>query len=126
MEAAYDGVHLADAGELAGVAGDVDDAGVAAAGEHDETSVAYVEDEGLVVEDQRIGLPLLAFEGLFAGHPLFEVGGTGHFAGHERAGLEQEGRLWPLDDLEAGVDHGPLAGGGHLDRVAAGDDRSAP
>src|SRR5262249_51970358 len=40
-----------------GVAGDVDGAGVPAPGQHHQAPVPDVDDEGLVVDDQRGGLP---------------------------------------------------------------------
>ena len=64
VEAAHDRVHLADAGEPPRVPGDVDDAGVPAAGEHDQPLAAHVDDQRLVVEYQRVRLPLPAAQRL--------------------------------------------------------------
>src|SRR6185312_14260004 len=57
MEASHDGVERVLAGQLPRVAQDVHDARVPAAGEDDEAAAAHVCDEGLVVEDQRVGTP---------------------------------------------------------------------
>ena len=64
VEAADDGVQLVDAGQALGVAADVDDARVPAAGEHDQPAPGDVGDQRLVVQDQRVGLPALAAPGL--------------------------------------------------------------
>ena len=57
VEAADDSVDSVDTRESAGVGDDVDDARVTAAGEGDEPFAGHVDDERLVIEDQRIGLP---------------------------------------------------------------------
>jgi hypothetical protein len=57
MKAADDGVERVDAGERSGVRNEVDDFGGAAASQ-DGQSVARVEDDCLVVMDQRIGFQL--------------------------------------------------------------------
>jgi hypothetical protein len=49
MESAHDRVEGALFGQAAGVAADVDDPGVAAAGDHEETLVLDVDDERLIV-----------------------------------------------------------------------------
>ena len=64
VEAAHDGVYLADARELARVPGDVDDAGVPAAGQHDQALAPHVHDQRLVVEHQRVRLPPAAAQRL--------------------------------------------------------------
>ena len=60
---------------------DVDDAGVTAAGEHQQAAPSDVHDERLVVQDQRIGLPCPVPQGLVDSEPPFEVGAAGHLAG---------------------------------------------
>jgi hypothetical protein len=57
VEAAEHGVSAVDPGEPTSVPDDVDYPGVAAAGEDDEPFADHVDDHGLVVEDQRVGLP---------------------------------------------------------------------
>jgi len=54
VEPASHRVDLADAGQPPGVPGDVDDARVPAAGEHDQALAADVQDERLVVEHHRV------------------------------------------------------------------------
>ena len=68
-----DGVDLVLAGQLARVAHDVHDARVPAAGENDEAATAHAHHEGLVVEDQRVGLPVRVAVGLVDGEALLEV-----------------------------------------------------
>src|SRR5262245_9529553 len=53
----------------------------------------------LVVEDQRVGLPVPVALGLV--QTLLEVCGQLDFAGDQHAAVEEERRLSPLDDLEA-------------------------
>ncbi len=125
MEAAHQCVQLFHTGEAQGVAGDVDGAGVPAAGEHDEPTVADVHHERLVVEDQRIGFPLVAGEPLVEGHALLEVGGAVDLAGDQHRLVEQQRSLAPLDHLEPLVlqrarrQRGELDGGHVGDREAS-------
>ncbi len=52
--------------------------------------------------------------------PGLEPGGPVDLAGDQHAVIEQEARLPHLDALKAGACQGLAAGGGQLDRVAAG------
>jgi hypothetical protein len=117
VEAADHRVEGVDAGEAAGVAGDVDDAGMAAPGEHHQTGPAEVHDQSLVVEDQRVGLPAVVVVGLVEGHAGLEVRGPRHLAGDQHRAVEQQRRLLVLDDLEPGSGQRPLAQRGQLDGV---------
>ena len=64
MEAANHGVDLLQAGEFLGVAHDIDDAGVAAASKDDQPLIADVEQQCLVIQDERIRLPFPIVQGL--------------------------------------------------------------
>ena len=90
MKAAYDGGDGVDAGQAAGVADDVDDSGVPAAGEHYKTMAGDVEDEGLVIQNQWVGHPALVGEHLVEAHPVFKVGGPVHLAGNEHRIVEHQ------------------------------------
>lgn len=57
VEAADDGMDLLDSGQGAGVAKDVDHAGMSAAGDHQQSAAVDVHDQRLIVEDQRVGFP---------------------------------------------------------------------
>jgi len=72
------------------VPGDVDRAGVATAGQHDQTPAPHVYDEGLVVDDQRVGLPAPVAPGLVEGHALFELGRAVDLTGDQHAAVQQE------------------------------------
>src|SRR5262249_55986894 len=57
VEAAQHGVDCRDPGEPLGVADDVDDSGVAAAGDDHQAPVAQVQDSALIVRNQRVRTP---------------------------------------------------------------------
>ena len=126
MEAADDGVQLLHAGEPLGVAADVDDARVPAAGEHDQPAPGDVSDQRLVVQDQRVGLPALAAPGLVDSESLLESGNAVDLASDQHRPVVQERRLPLLDDAEAGVFQRAAAGGGQLERLAAWDGQAPP
>ena len=75
--------------------------GVAAAGQDDQAVAAHHRHERLVVEDQRVGLPLAIPVGLVPGKAALELRGPVDLAGHQQRAVEQEGGLALLDDLEA-------------------------
>jgi hypothetical protein len=81
VEASQDGVDPVLACELSHVVQDVDDAGVSAAGQDDETVSAQHRHEGLIVEDQRVGLPPTMPVGLVPRKAAFEFRGPVDFAG---------------------------------------------
>ena len=93
VEAAEQRVQPVDAGQPQRVPGDVDRAGVAAAGDHDQAPAADVDDQRLLVEDQRVGLPPPVAPRLVVGHAALEVGRAVHLAGDEHAAVEQQRRL---------------------------------
>jgi hypothetical protein len=90
VEPAEQSVQAIDAREPHGVPRDVDGAGVAAAGEHDQSPAPHVYDECLVVDDQRVGLPATVALGLVERHALFELGRAVDLAGDEHAAVQQE------------------------------------
>ena len=91
-----------DAGQPLCVADDVDGAGVPAAGHDDQPLAAHVHDEGLVVEDQRVGFPRCAGPVLVCwGHAVFEVGGAVDLTGDQDGAVDEQGRLAALDHVEA-------------------------
>jgi uncharacterized membrane protein len=96
-------MHAAgDAGQPLCVADDVDGAGVPAAGHDDQSLAAHVHDEGLVVEDQRVGFPRCAGPVLVCrGHAVFEVGGAVDLTGDQDGAVDEQGRLAALDHVEA-------------------------
>ena len=90
------------AGELAGVAHGIDQPGVAAAGDDDQTPVAQVGHQRLIVVHQGVGLPFPVTKGLLDGQPLLELRGALDLPGHQQVTVEQ-GRWLPfLDHPEAG------------------------
>jgi hypothetical protein len=98
VEAADDGMQFPDDGQALGVAADVDDAGVPAAGEHDQPAARDVGDQGLVVQDQRVGFPALPAPGLVDRESLLESGDAVDFPGDQHRPVVQERRL-PLLEL---------------------------
>src|SRR6185437_13402242 len=102
VQAAEQCVQPGDAGQPLCVADDVDGAGVPAAGDDDQSLAAHVHDEGLVVEDQRVGFPRGAGPVLVCGgHAVFEVGGAVNLTGDQEGAVGEQGRLAALDHLEA-------------------------
>src|SRR6266481_4698125 len=92
----------ADAGQPLCVADDVDGAGVPAAGHDDQSLAAHFRDQGLVVEDQRVGFPRCAGPVLVCrGHAVFEVGGAVDLTGDQDGAAGEQGRLAALDHVEA-------------------------
>ena len=103
------------AGESLGVAADVDDARVPAAGQHDQSASGTFPIERLVVEDQRVRFPARRRAGPGGWGTPFEVGPAVDLTGDQHRPVEQERRAPLLDDVEPGV----------LQRAAAGG-RAAP
>ena len=98
---------------------------VTAAGEGDEPFPGHVDDERLVIEDQRIGLPCPAPTRLMEREAAFERVGGIDLAGDEDRPVEQKARLSSLDDVEAALLQGATARGGHVDRPRTGDGDAA-
>jgi hypothetical protein len=98
---------------------------VSAAGQDDETVSAHHRHEGLIVEDQRVGLPPAMPVGLVPRKAALELRGPVDLAGHQQRALEQEGGLALLDDLEACALQCTLARRGKLDRVTSGEREAA-
>jgi hypothetical protein len=63
----------------------------------------HVDDHGLVVEDQRVGLPPARPLCLVEREAGLEIAGAVHLAGDQHAASEQEGGPAVLDHLEAAV-----------------------
>ena len=97
-----------------------------AAGEDHQAAPAHVRHEGLVVEDQRVGMPLRVSEGLVDGEALLELRAAVDLAGDQHRAVEEERGLLLLDDLEAGSLERASARGGQLDGLAAGQGDPAP
>ncbi len=66
-------------------------------------STLDVGDQRLVVEDQRVGLPVAVAVGLEQRVSALELGRAVDLAGDEQRAVEQERRLPLLDDVEAGA-----------------------
>jgi hypothetical protein len=81
MEPAEQGVQGLLTGEPLGVAGNVDHTGVAAPGEDHQAFALQVQDEGLVVKNEGIGLPLVVEPRLLRGEARFVPGGARNFTG---------------------------------------------
>src|SRR6185312_15186676 len=125
VEAADDRTDLVHAGQSLGVAADVDDARVPAAGQHDQSATGNVRDQRLVVEDERVGLPAVAAPSLVDREATFEVGGAVNLTGDQHRAVEQERRLPLLDDVEPGVLQRAAAGGRKQNRLATGNGQTA-
>lgn len=78
VEPAHHRVERAFLGQAPGVAADADDSGVAAAGDHQEPLVLDVDDQGLLIEDQRVRLPAAAEPCLLRRQTWLVAGGAGH------------------------------------------------
>src|SRR5580704_536411 len=117
MKSAQEGVERLAATEALGVPGDVDHARVTAAGDHHQAAAADVDDERLVIEDQRVGLPAVGGPSLLRRETGLPPGGARDLAGDQHGPAEQETRLLFLDDVEAGPGERAAAGSGQFDRV---------
>ena len=116
-----------DAGETQGVANDVDNAGMAAPGHHDQTLAADMDHESLIIDDLGVVVPVIAVPGLMGRrHAPLELGGAIHLPGY------QDGSGRPAG-MDGGVrsprsPRGPRAGcgqAGQLERFGAGQGDSA-
>ncbi len=109
VEPAQDGVHAVHAGEPLGVPDDVDDPGVAAAGEHDEPAVPDVDDDRLVVVHDLVRPPGAVAERLVRRrHAGLERRRAVDLAGDQQHPVQQERRLPAFHDREPGtLDSGP-------------------
>ena len=87
---------------------------------------ADVRHEGLVVEDQGIGLPASVPVGLVDREALFELGRAVDLARDQERAVEEERGLAVLHDLEAGALQRGLARRWQQHRVAARKSDSAP
>ena len=90
MEAADDRGHGLDAGEPSRITDDVDNPGVPAPGQHDQTVTGDVDDEGLVVEDQRVGRPGPVGQRLVKRHAMLEVTCAIYLAGDQYRIVKQQ------------------------------------
>ena len=99
---------------------------MAAPGEHEQAVVANPQDQRLVVEDERVGLPSVAAVRLVALHAGLERRRSVDLAGDQHRPLEEERRAAALDDVETGVGEAPPGGRWELDGVAPGDGDAAP
>ena len=91
VETAEDGVEVVDPRDPFGVPDDVDDAGVAAPGEHHESLVPDMQDDCLVVVYGLVGVPAAVLPLLVRGrHTDVEVGGPIDLAGDQQLAVEQE------------------------------------
>ena len=108
MKTADDRMDVVLARELSGIAQDVDDPRVAAAGQDNEAMASDGGHERLVVEDQRVGLPGSVPVRLVDGEPALELGRAVDLTGDQQRPVEQERRLLLLDDVKAGPWRAPL------------------
>src|SRR5712692_2000744 len=90
VEAAQHGINLLDARQHAGLAQDIYDARVSAAGYHHQPFVAYIDDRRLVIVDPGIGLPLPINFRLLVLHARLEVGGALNLPRHKHGAIDQE------------------------------------
>src|ERR1022692_948791 len=119
VEPAEQRIERLPAGQPPGVAGDVDHASVTAAGKHDQALALDVDDEGLVVEYERVRLPAAAEPRLLRREAGLVAGGPRYLPGDQHGSLEEEARLLLLDDVEARSGQRLAAGGGYLQRLPA-------
>lgn len=103
VKAADDRGNGVDAGESARLADDIDDPGVAAPRKHHQPVTGDMDDEGLIVEDERVGCPGPIGERLMKRHAVFEVGGAIDLAGDQHGIVEQQRGLAAFDDFQAGL-----------------------
>ena len=103
MEAADDRGDGLDAGEPSRIADDIDNPGVPAPGQHDQTMTGDVDDEGLIIEDQRVGRPGPVSQRLVERHAMLEVAGAIHLAGDQYRIVKQQRWLAAFDDFKAGL-----------------------
>src|SRR6266851_9467277 len=125
VEPAEQRVQRLPAGQSPGVAADVDHAGVAAAGDHDQSLAADVDNERLIVQDERVGLPDLIDPGLLDREARLVAADAWHLAGDQDGSVEQEAWLLVLDNVEAGLPQRGRAGGRQLKGLTSGDYRAA-
>src|SRR5690349_14332591 len=101
MESTKDRIQFRDAGQFLSVSQHVDDAGVTASTDDDETPVSYLDDQRLLVEHEGIRLPLPVAESLLRREPALELRRPLDFAGDKNSVIQKKRRLPLLDDLEA-------------------------
>jgi len=87
------------AGEPLRVAEHVYGPGVGAAGENDETLVAHMHDQVLVVQDHRVGLPAVPCAGVVNPEALLEGGSPCHLSGDEDGRVQEQCRSGLLHHL---------------------------
>lgn len=91
MQAAEQTVQRRRTCEPLRVPGDVDGAGVPAAGQHEEAASPYMGDEGLIVEDQRVVLPRRAGPLLVGSrHAALELSGPADLSGDQDATVHEQ------------------------------------
>jgi hypothetical protein len=120
-------VQLGNPGEPHRMPNDVDRARVRAAGQNDQTLAAHVDDQGLVVHDQRIVLPRPAGPSLMGcGHAAFVLSRAVDLAGDQHASVDEQRRLAAFDHLQAFRVEGAPAQRGQLERLRSGDGEAPP
>jgi hypothetical protein len=103
-------VHAVLAGHSPRVTNGVHDAGVAARGEYDKALAGHVRDQRLVIQDQRVGLPLPVTAGLRDRKAAPEAQRAVDLAGNQQRPVQQKRGLLLLDDLKAGALEAAAAG----------------
>src|SRR5262249_35904850 len=84
---------------------------MSAAGEDNQSTIADVDDDRLIIEDQRIRLPVIVAPRLLRRKARFVIGGSIHLAGDQDGVVEQETWLVLLDDRKSGaLERGPTGG----------------
>src|SRR5712692_10856572 len=90
---------------------------MAAAGQHDEPAVTDLDDDGLIVEDKRIGFPMVVVPGLLQREARLVAGGAIHFAGDKNGVFKEKAGLAFFDDGEASALQRGATGSRDLERI---------
>jgi hypothetical protein len=92
---------------------------VTAARDHHQRFVANIDDHRLVVQHQRVGLPVITAPRLLEWETGRVLGNPRHLPGDENASVEEEARLWFLDDGETKLLKRSAAGRRQFEWIAA-------
>src|SRR5262249_41371208 len=76
---------------------------MAAAGQHHEAPVANIDDDGLIVANERVGLEQSVAYGVMRWRAALEVIGAGDLASHQHRTLQNKRRPLVFDEFKASV-----------------------